>query len=411
MKKLKQQNAITLVALVITIIILLILAGISIAALTNQGLFKQAQNAKNVTEEKAAEENEILRQYEETIKTITKGDPSISTNPATTIAEAQSDYMLTKTVNSQIQDEYGNRITVPAGFKIKSDASTNYVRTIAETQSDYVVAKTAKLSMKDSYGSKIIVTADSTTNNQITVDKGIVILDINGNEFVWIPIGKIYTDEARTEANAKNINLNRYTFGYGNPVALNDDLIDGMQELATSTFGNTTAKDINDFKTKASRSGGFYIGRYEARKSSSGVITENKTDNVWNNITQPNAAIQARNMFDNTKPFTSDLMNSYAWDTATLFLQTFGTNPKYSIGEGVTCPGTVAQKGTYEAQCNVYDMLCNVWEWTTETYAHAYSPYVIRGGYSGWTAQAEGREMIQTSVTGDNYGFRPILYM
>ena len=39
MRKLKKQRGITLVTLVITIIILLLLAGISIAALTNQGLF------------------------------------------------------------------------------------------------------------------------------------------------------------------------------------------------------------------------------------------------------------------------------------------------------------------------------------------------------------------------------------
>ena len=42
----KLSRGITLVALVITIIILLILAGISISALTNQGLFKNAQKAK-----------------------------------------------------------------------------------------------------------------------------------------------------------------------------------------------------------------------------------------------------------------------------------------------------------------------------------------------------------------------------
>ena len=39
----KKQNGITLVALVITIIILLILAGISIAALSNQGIFTKAK--------------------------------------------------------------------------------------------------------------------------------------------------------------------------------------------------------------------------------------------------------------------------------------------------------------------------------------------------------------------------------
>ena len=42
----KNIKGITLVALVLTIIVLLILAGISIQALTNQGLFAKAQETK-----------------------------------------------------------------------------------------------------------------------------------------------------------------------------------------------------------------------------------------------------------------------------------------------------------------------------------------------------------------------------
>ena len=41
-----KNKGITLVALVITIIILLILAGISISALTNTGIFQKAKDAK-----------------------------------------------------------------------------------------------------------------------------------------------------------------------------------------------------------------------------------------------------------------------------------------------------------------------------------------------------------------------------
>ena len=55
--KIKQKNGITLIALVITIIVLLILAGVSIAMLTGQnGILTQAQNAKTTTEDKSAEE-------------------------------------------------------------------------------------------------------------------------------------------------------------------------------------------------------------------------------------------------------------------------------------------------------------------------------------------------------------------
>ena len=53
----KDTKGITLIALVITIIVLLILAGVSIAMLTGQnGILTQAQNSKTTTEYKSAEE-------------------------------------------------------------------------------------------------------------------------------------------------------------------------------------------------------------------------------------------------------------------------------------------------------------------------------------------------------------------
>ena len=64
-KHLGKEQGITLIALVITIIILLILAGISISALTNQGLFKNAKAAQNATEKAEAEQGQRLNEYEE----------------------------------------------------------------------------------------------------------------------------------------------------------------------------------------------------------------------------------------------------------------------------------------------------------------------------------------------------------
>ena len=66
--KVKSGKGITLIALVITIIVLLILAGVSIAMLTGQnGILTQAQNAKNRTVEAQAEEQNILNSYEDKI--------------------------------------------------------------------------------------------------------------------------------------------------------------------------------------------------------------------------------------------------------------------------------------------------------------------------------------------------------
>ena len=65
MRKTKEnQKGITLVALVITIIILLILAGISISALTNTGIFQKAQDAKTKTAEAEVNQRETLDEYE-----------------------------------------------------------------------------------------------------------------------------------------------------------------------------------------------------------------------------------------------------------------------------------------------------------------------------------------------------------
>ena len=57
-------KGITLVALVITIVILLILAGISISTLTNTGIFQKAKDAKKASENAEVEQNKILDEYE-----------------------------------------------------------------------------------------------------------------------------------------------------------------------------------------------------------------------------------------------------------------------------------------------------------------------------------------------------------
>ena len=74
-KERKQQNkGITLIALIITIIILLILAGISISALTNQGLFGKAKDAEDRTIKAQLKEEIDLAIQEIQIEEIPKGN-------------------------------------------------------------------------------------------------------------------------------------------------------------------------------------------------------------------------------------------------------------------------------------------------------------------------------------------------
>ena len=67
MKKIKKEYGITLVALVITIIILLILAGISIQAITQTNLFNKTEQAKGEMDNAQKKENETLSSYTDRI--------------------------------------------------------------------------------------------------------------------------------------------------------------------------------------------------------------------------------------------------------------------------------------------------------------------------------------------------------
>lgn len=67
---LKEKKGITLIALIITIIVVLLLAGISISMLDGQdGILNKASQAKKITERKNQEEMEWLAKYEEMLNT------------------------------------------------------------------------------------------------------------------------------------------------------------------------------------------------------------------------------------------------------------------------------------------------------------------------------------------------------
>ena len=74
------ENGITLVALVITIIILLILAGVAITALIQTGLFENAKQAKKAMENAQNTENITLAGYSEKINEVTGSRDTVTIN-------------------------------------------------------------------------------------------------------------------------------------------------------------------------------------------------------------------------------------------------------------------------------------------------------------------------------------------
>ena len=69
----KENKGITLVALVITIIILLILASITISSLTNTGLFEKAKEARDKTQNATENQAKILNEYEDELNKYVSG--------------------------------------------------------------------------------------------------------------------------------------------------------------------------------------------------------------------------------------------------------------------------------------------------------------------------------------------------
>lgn len=128
----KSSKGITLVALVITIIILLILAGISISALTNTGIFGKAKDAKQKSDEAALDQNTKLDEYESEINAYL---PGINAN---TIASATDTEKANNYYGKSVNYTSANGVT---GWKIFY-ADTNNIYLIAD---DYVdVAKLPK---------------------------------------------------------------------------------------------------------------------------------------------------------------------------------------------------------------------------------------------------------------------------
>ena len=330
------------------------------------GILTQTQRAKTETENAQKEEENILANYESVLNSYS-GE------------------------NTEFTDSLGNKVKVPAGFKV--------------------------------------------VNPEDNVEDGIIIEDVThgataGSQFVWIPVG---TGIKKADGTTFDVNLSRYTFDTnGTPTDQGDNVISSYyQEMNTGKGNTTTKEDIESeeagFRKSAIDSRGYYIGRHEARTTKARAnkdealtqVTVKSDDYVYTYVAQPEAASLSQKMY-NSEDFKSDLMNSYAWDTAIDFLQkcdnrTDTANP-YSTQTSLNTE-SLAEKGTIgtaaeDVICNIYDMASNCWEWTTETSSLENFPSVGRGGVYGNKSYGVAGRYYGNAT--DGYGdssFRPIIYL
>ena len=401
---------------ILNIIVLLILAGVSIAMLTGQnGILTQAQRAKSNTETASAKEK---------VQIAVMGSYDNSGN------------LSLEKLKTEIKNQGGD---------IK-DSGENFILEISMDGYDYAIQSTGDILqvkklgeitgqeksntlVRDNWENNIVVPAGfRVVNPTDNVEDGIIIEDADtsratvGSQFVWIPIGTVKSSKGN-----KIVNLSRYTFdsSTGQPTDQGNNIIDGYyQESVTANEEN-----IERFKISATENHGFYVGRYEAKD---GTTKEERTEassdtnqlvctadnSVYNWVNQLQAETLSKNMYVNEN-FSSDLINSYAWDTAIVFLQEFDdredkTTP-YSNQNSLNT-GTLEVQGTNKLSnkdviCNIYDMASNCTERTTENSSGAHTCVGRGGSYNIESYYASSRYGYYENSRYPDIAFRTILYI
>ena len=435
---LKNKKGITLVALVITIVVLLILAGVSInLVLGDNGIVKKAQDTKTKSAE--ASENDL------------KGMNGLVSEMEGALA--------------------GNGGAGGSGTDTKVPAEAT--------------AETAPYFPDNTF-----------TKKEGTIEKGLVIQDTSGNEYVWVVVPKsLYNNTAYNSNNEKkpssstdyaNIEycLQQYTATYRNGTSYSDvyyadnDNVDWFaDETAYNNLKNSMLKSVYE-------NGGFYVGRYEAG------IAENRTNNTdknseskyitpsiapvskadaypYTHVTRTQAQNLASNVNSGTK--TSSLMFGVQWDLVLAFMskdtakvtdtsiltsnsttignyrdsvfqlsqtgkyatmsgwslsstwnpattatESFVDSSRNKIAQSSDSDGILVTTGTSEKNkaMNIYDIAGNVYEWTLEKTSTTSLPCAIRGGdfsITGSGNPAANRSGSSTDLSGI-IGFRVSLF-
>ena len=447
-KELKTRNrGVTLIALVVTIVILLILAGVSInLVLEPNGLITKAQEAALKTEESALEEKvqlEVAGSY--------GNDGNIDT----------------KMLNKNLENIEG--ITREDGTSLEENPITSLPTTVKVNGYEILIGKNG------SVGTVIRIAVNSNetkpylpSNNfkQVigtNLDNGLVITD-GTNYWTWVevPTSIYLTAQSATDYEAIENDMEVYTSSLLSRNGYEDQWYEGC--------GIETEEEYNNLKkymlSSVYKNGGFWIGQYEAGTSSYPAKPDNTREVLiqegrypYNFITCSDAQMKSSKI--NSGHYTSSLMFGIQWDLVLKHIETKGnwnttTNSKsYYITENSSDWGNYRNAGfeinrggytlnafntegfkllseneTYSKlensglllttgatdrnmKMNIYDLAGNVYEWTLEKTASDYGPCVTRGGYLyeyGYNLPASIRS--DSNIQANYYmnGFRPVIY-
>ena len=385
MKRTKQQNqkfnqGITLVALVVTIVVLLILSSVSLnLVLGDNGIIVKAKEAAETTaaaqEKEAMERNLLEKELENSLST-----PAV---------------------------EPTDGVKIPTGF--------------------YYVGGTK--------ASGIVISDNKNDKNKYRNQK-VVGTDLLGNQYVWIPCT---TDSSSSDLQYARTEWGVEVDGDDNSRAIKDELT--LTDASVTYSDADTANGINADvskeivaqikaeKASVAQYGGYYIGRYEVgRNSDTAVVKYNQTP--YASITWSTAYGLAKKIITNSE-VNSYLCSSYAWDTAVNFIQNNSTAKNYATsiegfngnwnpqavkdpsGNVIKPAGTSQQlnTGLTTQFCNIFDMGGNEAEFTTELNPGTSETVVLRGGHYYLNSPAGRRWDHGSGSAFIFFGFRATLFL
>ena len=382
------KKGITLVALVVTIIVLLILAGVTITILMgDNGIITKAQQAAESTNTAVEDELQGMTNLADKMNSILGGD----TGGGHETADPTKNWDLSKV--TKVPSDDGKTVPVPIGF------------------------------------------TKSTVEGEGSVDTGFVIKQGSDgsatsgiNEFVWVPVsdpsemfgtdkdgnslGKLYDFGTSTSPNnpptAENWTetggVMSWTASSGSGSYREPDIVtdyDGSDADSPSSFtaaiGNMTGtqfkaqlqQEFEDMRESVETYGGFYIGRYETGNLSQGTAVVQKNNTDINNKNWYEMYQKCKTVVEESETIkgTTSMIWGCQWDATLNWFLTSNDNEvvKYvtdSTGKGHYNSSEPMEAGTgsnddYSVN-QIYDMAGNVLDWTIE--ANSADSRVYRGG-------------------------------
>lgn len=419
-----KNKGVTLIALAVTIVVMLILAGVTISVLNGEnGIVKQAQKAKEESKIKELKEKVRIDIAGKRVENI-NGELRVSV-----LKEILDKYFDNVPVETQITSE--------TELKAKEEYG-KYEMKISDIDVGEITYETSYTIFKDVNGEQVPIPEGyivSENSDENIVNKGLVISDSRGNEYVWI---SCTVDSSSNKLQYKRTEWGVEKDGTDNSRAIKDELtlkdIDVTYSKTDTDNGineeisKEIVAQINAEKESIKKYGGYYIGRYEVGKDNKTAVIKAEQE-PYVNIKWSKAYELAKGI-GGGEGATTYLCSSYSWDTAINFIQnTTGKNYATSIigfngnwksqevkdsSGKVIKPVNTAQRlntGLTTALCNIYDMGGNVGEFTTELNPGTSETVVVRGGNNYSNPPAGNRWDDLSGAASSSYGYRATLFL